>query len=93
MLSLSTILITIASIGLSVAVFPEMRKIYKSPKKVLAFSPSFLILQLISSFILLTGLMLTKDKAFIPIIVINIWYSMYYSYLVKTYYQMRNKND
>lgn len=92
-MSLSTMLITIATLGLGISILPEIYKVYKNPENVLSFSPTFLIMKIISSLILLVGLILTKDRGLVLVIIINIWYTFYYSYLLKKYYYVRNKKD
>ena len=89
----SIVLIFISSIGLALAVIPEVVKVIRQPKSAAALSPYFLAGR--ATFFLLMGigfaLMVPKDARTYIIIFLSFWYIAFYSFLFVYYMKERKR--
>ena len=81
----------IATLGLGLAVIPELYKAIKDPKSVLDISPLFLCLRGFFFILMAIGLFLKRDKQTITIGYLSIWYIIFYTTLLVIYEVERRK--
>ena len=80
------ILITISTIGLGVAMLPELHKIIEKPKSVKSLSPIFLSLRTFFFIFLGTGLFLKNDKSLLLMVILCGWYTLCYAFFLIMYF-------
>lgn len=89
----SIVLIFISSIGLALAVIPEVVKVIRHPENAAALSPYFLVGR--ATFFLMMGigfsLMLPKDTRTYLIMFLSFWYIAFYVFLFVYYMKERKR--
>ena len=88
----SKILVLTGSIGLAIATLPEIVHIINKPESILGESPSFLVIKLAFTFIILVGLFISKNKDYYTKIImwLMVWYTCYFLIMI-TYYISESK--
>ena len=79
------LLITISTIGLGIAMIPELYKVIKKPETVKDLSPVYLCLRTLFFILLGVGLFLKKDKHLLLLVILCGWYTLCYMFFLIMY--------
>ena len=86
------LLVTFSSIGLGIAMIPEIYKVIKEPKSVRGLSPLFLILRAFFFILLATALFIKNDEQVLTLAYLSVWYILCYIFLLIMYYRQYKTN-
>lgn len=90
-LSFASLGIVVSSVGLGVAMLPEIMKVHRNPASALSISPLFLWMRVLFFVILGVALFAKSDPSLIMMAVLCIWYVLCYGYILSVYRREKAK--